>query len=477
MKNKRWIKLSAAALAMSLIAAACGDSGSSTSEVTTGATEAGATATTAATADASTETSAVTETTEMVMADNGQLGSGVNVDLEQCVDWSDTTGVDGDEIRLGISLPQSGPLAVFGGLGRGMEVYFDYVNETNPIGGKQIVLVQRDDAYDAATTKTNVEEMIETSDIFAFAYIVGSANNIAARSVTNENCVPQVFNSTGLPHWGDPANFPWTVGGLLNYSTEASIWCEHIVDEFGEGATVAGLFMGNEFGKSYQDAIHDCNESGQIDLVKDLVHEATAPDILSELADLASSGADVFVLGSTGAFCPQAMGGIAQSPWAPLFLMSNTCSSISSFFKPVDPAGQGVRLVGTNKEVSDSAYASDEWVVFTRELLEAAGFDPDAGSESTGVIFGMTMENVLRAAADMDGGLTRTNLMRAIWSMNFEHPAALPGAIYSLDGANDAYAIEAGQIREYVYDPATESGSYAPVGDLIDVEGTTGSFG
>ncbi len=478
-KTKRMPKLAAVVIALALVAAACGDSGgddTSTGSDDSAATTAAATETT----EAATETTeAMTETTEAGGEDaplDGNLGTGVEVDLQQCVDWSDTEGVDGDEIRLGISLPQSGPLAVFGGLGEGMQAYFDFINENDPIDGKQIVLVQRDDSYDAAITKSNIEEMIETEGIFAFTYLVGSANNVAARSVTNENCVPQIFNSTGLPHWGDPVNFPWTVGGLLSYSTEASLWCQNIADEFGEGATVAGLFMANDFGKAYQVAIEECDAAGTIELVSNNVHEAAAPDIAAELADAASSGAQAFVFGSTGAFCPQAMVGVAQSPWEPLFLLSNTCSSIASFFTPVDPAGNGVRLVGTNIEVSDSAFADNQWVMDTRTLLEDAGFDPDSGTQATGVIFGTTVEYVLRQAAAMDGGLTRTNLMRAVWSMDFEHPAAVPGAVYKLDGANDAYAIEAGQIREYIFDPDTGTGSYVPVGDLIDLEGTTGTY-
>ena len=105
-------------------------------------------------------------------------------------------------------MPQSGPLAAFGAIGEGMQVYFDWVNANDPIDGKEIVLVLRDDAYDSARTKTNIEEMIETEDIFAFTYLIGSPNNGAVRPILDEECIPQLFNSTGLPNWGDPANFP-----------------------------------------------------------------------------------------------------------------------------------------------------------------------------------------------------------------------------------------------------------------------------
>lgn len=275
----------------------------------------------------------------------------------------------------------------------------------------------------------------------------------------------------------DPA-VPWTIGGLLSYDTEANLWCSHIAEELGEGATVAGLFANNDFGASYQTVLEACAAAGTIDLVESLTHEAAAADITNEMTTLAASGADAFVLGSTAAFCPQAMAAVAQSPWEPLTLISNTCASIAAFFTPVDPAGQGVRMVANNKEVTDQAFADDPAVQEAIAILEEAGADPFAGSVSTGILFGMTMEHVLREAAASEGGLSRTSLMEAVWNMDYEHPLLRDGITMQTDGANDAYIIEGAYIVEYQAPTAEgESGSYTTVSDLISVEGETGSFG
>ncbi len=402
-----------------------------------------------------------------------QIAEGVTIDPEECPsDWSNTEGLE-DSILLGMSLPQSGALAAFGAIGDGMQAYFDYVNETDPIDGKQIELVLADDAYDPARTQTNVEDIIETDGVGAFTYIIGTANNGQVRPLLDEECIPQLFNSTGFPAWGDPANFPWTIGGLLAYSTEAEIWCGYITDELGEGATVAGLFMNNDFGKSYQDTVEACEG---IDLVESITHEATAADISNELTTLAASDADAFLLGSTGAFCSQAMAGVDASPWEPLFLISNTCNSIGSFFQPVDPAGDGVRLANTNKDIG-AADSGDEAIDLGRQILEDAGLDPDVGSNGTGIIFGETMERVLRQAAAMEGGLTRTNIMAATYNLDFDHPFLLEGVRMETNGVEDAYVIEGAVIQEYQAPEDGGVGSYETVSDLISVEGETGSFG
>jgi len=401
------------------------------------------------------------------------IAEGVSVDVSDCPsDWSNTSGLE-DEIKLGMSLPQSGPLAAFGAIGDGMRAYFDYVNETNPIDGKEIELILADDAYDPARTQTNVEDIIETDEVGAFAYIIGTANNGQVRPLLDEECIPQLFNSTGFPAWGDPANFPWTIGGLLAYSTEADIWCGYAQDTLGDDVTVAGLFMNNDFGKSYQDTVEACEG---IELVESITHEATAADISNELTTLAASGADAFFLGSTGAFCPQAMAGVAASPWEPLFIMSNTCNSIGSFFTPVDPAGQGVVIANTNKDIGD-VDSGDEDVALGRQILEDAGLDPDVGSNGTGIIFGETMEEVLRNAAAMPGGLTRTNIMAASYNLDFDHPFLLDGIRMETSGTSDAYAIEGAYMQEYQAPEEGGVGSYTIISDLITVEGETGSFG
>lgn len=408
-----------------------------------------------------------------------ELATGTTVDLSECPDdWSDTAGITDDEIRIAVSLPQSGPLASFGAIAEGMQAYFDFVNADDPIAGRDVVVIARDDAYDAARTQTNVQEMLETENIFAFTWIIGSANNGQVRPIFAEECVPQLFNATGLPAWGDPANFPWTIGGLISYDTEANIWCNHVADELGEGATVAALFQNNDFGSAYRSVVEACDEAGTIDLVESLTHEATAADITNEMTTLASSGADAFFLGSTGAFCPQALAAVAQSPWSPLFLMSSTCENIAAFFAPVDPAGAGVRMALNNKGVTDAAFAQDPGVQDAIAILEAAGLDPFEGSISTGVLFAQTTEYVLRAAAASDGGLTRTNLMKAAWNMDFQHPLLRDGIEVLTDGVDDAYLIEGAVIAEYV--PPTQEGSlgsFTDLSELISVEGETGSVG
>ena len=476
--SKRLLRLLAVLLAFTLVAAACGgdddDDGAASGDDTAASTDDGSSGDDDGSASSDDDGGAAAEGVV-------EFAAGTTVDISECPeDWSDTTGVDGDQIRIGWTGPQSGQLAAFGAIGDGMQMYFDYINETDPIDGKEIVLITRDDAYESGRAVANVEEMLETEDIFMFAHTIGTPINLAVRPITDEACVPQIFNSSGFPFWGDPANFPWTVGNILNYVTETQIWCEAIVDEFGQGATVAALIMDNDFGKTYQNELQNCAANGDIELVAEANHDPAAPDVTNEMTTLIGSGADVFIAGTTAAFCPQAVGTIAASDYRPRFYMSYTCNNLSSFFTPVLDAaglladeGAGVRMTNSNKVCGDPTFADDPDILLMEEVLDTYGGVTCAdGSFSTGVIYGEMVISALRAAVEA-GPLTRTGFMTALWNINTTSPYLLGGTL-QLDGVNDAYWTEVAQIQEVqVVDGAL---IFAPQSDIIDFEGQGGSF-
>lgn len=411
-----------------------------------------------------------------------EVAAGTVLNLDECPDdWNPTQGVEGDEIGIGMSLPQSGSLASFGAIGEGMQMYFDYVNDNDPIDGKNLVAVLSDDGYEAGRTVANVEEMIDSGDVFAFAHIIGTPNNLAARPLTQEACVPQLFNSSGFPLWGDPANFPWTVGNILNYATETEIWCADIVANLGEGATVAALIMNNDFGTTYLNTLKESDACSSIELVEEQLHDPAAPDITNEMTTLVGTGADVLVSGTTGAFCPQVVGSLAASEWRPVVYNSYTCNNLSSFYAPVAEqigtlGDSAPILANSNKVCGDPVYADDPAIQLTEQVLDEYGDGTTCadGSFSTGVLYGQFVEEIVRSAAAMEGGLNRVNLMAAMWNADTTNDNLLGGTL-KLDGVNDAYWTEAAQLQRIVVD-ADGSLSFEGTGDVVDFEGEGGSY-
>ncbi|MDH4075210.1 MAG: ABC transporter substrate-binding protein, partial [Acidimicrobiia bacterium] len=289
----------AAALAVSLVAASCGSSNDEVSTAQTGGSTSGASATTVeggtttsvSLAIASSEggSGAITDPSKLptnmddweklwaeqraaivkrikdngwgVSADGTTLTGpeGFEVDLSKCATgWDPTEGLTDDEIRTGQTIAESGTLAYAINYPHGQRAVLNYYNEQGAfadVNGKtrKVRYIDKDDGYDPAKTVPLVDELIDSEKVFGIT-TGGSPHTLKVYDKLNQRCIPHLFNQTGHPAWGDPANHPWTTGLGLAYTTEAVLWGSFIedhLDEFPDGVTVAALVMANEFGKAY----------------------------------------------------------------------------------------------------------------------------------------------------------------------------------------------------------------------------------
>ena len=162
MKRGRTVAALAGALALALVAGACGGDDSSDSAEGS-ATTAGGAATTATTAASSGTTAApVAQPTSMdgweplwtneraaivkrikdnkwgKSADGKTITGpeGYTIDLTKCpAGWSETEGLTDTEIKFGQTLPQSGPAADYGNVGKGMAAIFERLQRQGRLQG------------------------------------------------------------------------------------------------------------------------------------------------------------------------------------------------------------------------------------------------------------------------------------------------------------------------------------------------------
>lgn len=104
----------------------------------------------------------------------------------------------GNTIKLGQSLPLSGPLAELGSEYRdGALAFFKAVNSKGGINGRKIELLTLDDAYVVDKTLANAKKLMDEDNVFAFFGMFGSANYAALMPLVNEHQVPSVAPYTG----------------------------------------------------------------------------------------------------------------------------------------------------------------------------------------------------------------------------------------------------------------------------------------
>ena len=122
------------------------------------------------------------------------------------------TGATDTEIKIGQTVPFSGPASAYATLGKGQAAYFKMVNEEGGVNGRKINLIQYDDAYSPPKAVEQVRKLVESDEVLLTFQIIGTPSNAAVQKYLNGKKVPQLFAATGASKFTDPKNFPWTLG-------------------------------------------------------------------------------------------------------------------------------------------------------------------------------------------------------------------------------------------------------------------------
>src|SRR6202171_6628416 len=120
-------------------------------------------------------------------------------------------GVTDTEIKLGQTVPYSGPASAFSSYGRVMAGYFQMLNEKGGINGRKLNLISLDNAFSPPKAIEQTRKLVEDDTVLADVGTAGTVPNIAIQKYLNQNKVPHVFASAGGRRFNDPQNFPWTV--------------------------------------------------------------------------------------------------------------------------------------------------------------------------------------------------------------------------------------------------------------------------
>src|SRR5258708_2202450 len=134
------------------------------------------------------------------------------------------TGATDTEIKIGNTMPYSGPASAYGIIGKTVTAYFKMINDNGGINGRKINFISYDDAYSPPKTVEQARKLVESDEMLFLFAPLGTAPNAAIQKYMNQKKVPQLFVGTGASRWGDPEHFPWTMGWQANYRSEARIY-------------------------------------------------------------------------------------------------------------------------------------------------------------------------------------------------------------------------------------------------------------
>ena len=335
-------------------------------------------------------------------------------------------GVTDTEIKIGQTMPYSGPASVLGVMGRAHTAYFKMINEMGGVNGRKINLLSLDDAYSPPKTVEQTRRLVEQEQVAFIFGSLGTPTNAAIRSYLNENKVPQLFINTGASMFADPQHFPWTISLNLNYQAEASIFGKQILGTK-PGAKIGVLYQNDSFGKDYLVGLKNALGAEHSGTVKEVSYETSEPTVDSQIITLQSAGCDVFLIAATPKFAAQAIRRAFDIGWSPTRYITYTSASLAVMRSAGLEKSKGLISGFVYKEATDPRWKEDagmkEYAAFIANYMRPTDFADNLAA--TGFGFASTMVHVLKQCGD---DLSRENIMKQATSLrDFETPLLLPG--------------------------------------------------
>lgn len=407
-------------------------------------------------------------------AAGGSPGVAPLIDTSACTD-SMTTGIEGDTIKLGTSLPQSGLYSAFTKILNGGKAYFSYINDQGgvTVDGKKykIELVAKDDQYDASKTVTNVQQLINDDKVFGLFNVVGTKNNLAIRNLVSQRCVPLFFAASGATQWGNH-DYPWLIGSeLVPYPLEVKAMVDYLKVEKPD-ATIAVLRANDDFGASYTDTLEELVKGTQLKVVQTQQYDSAGADVTTQVNSLAATKADVFLLAAALLACPTALNAAQEAGWKPIIYMSGTCIS-KTLLTASGAAAEGVLTVTPLLDPADPGNDSNPAMKLYREQFEK--YFPKAAdklNDSTDgiVAYGWTTAALFVKTLESAAKLDRASVMEAARTLKDVSGVGLqlPNSTWNTS-ADDWFLGETFQFVKY----DSAAGHSQAVGELTVEDGKT----
>src|ERR1700729_4476916 len=202
-------------------------------------------------------------------------------------------GASETEIRIGNIMPYSGPASSYGVIGKAEAAYFAKINAEGGINGRKITFISYDDAYSPPKAIEQARKLVESDEVLLIFQPLGTPSNSAIQKYMNSKKVPQLFVASGATKWGDPKNFPWTMGWQPNYQSEGHIYAKYIREHFPD-SKIAVFWQNDDAGKDQFKGLKDGLGDKANMIIADKSYEVSDPSVDSQIVALHDSGADIF---------------------------------------------------------------------------------------------------------------------------------------------------------------------------------------
>jgi len=358
--------------ASGLLLAACGRSSSGSSAPSTSATTSAVPSTTASAAVSASSPVSSTGASGVSSGSASAIASALSPAGAQGA----VPGVTATTISIGGSGPITGAEAPYGAEVLAAAAYFKYVDAND--GGvtmadgvkRSIKYTYYDDQYDAGRALQNAERLVDQDHVFALFGVVGTPAAEGVRPFLNQNQVPELFATTPTAAVStDISEYPWTIGFNLASVTEGTIDGHYIATTLPD-AKVGILYLNNAGDQDDVKGFEAAIQGTKVKVVDSESYEATDTTVASQMAKLASSGANVFFNLSTAAAAAQSITTASNLGWHPLQLLASVGANATILSQIPAAKTQGIKSLTYLKDPSDPRWAADAGMTLYKSVMK-----------------------------------------------------------------------------------------------------------
>jgi len=358
-------------------------------------------------------------------------------------------GASDTEIKIGQTMPYSGPVTAAAAIGKAEGAYFNMVNERGGVNGRKIKFLSLDDGYNPSRTVEQTRRLVEQDQVLLIFGSLGTANNSVIQRYLNSKQVPHLLIAAIGLKWNDPKSFPWTMSLAASPLVEMEALSRYL-ERRRPDAKIAVLYQNDDFGKDYVKATREAlGAKASTMIVAEASYEVTDPSVDSQIVALKASGADTFLAFTTPKFGAFSIRKTYDIGWRPTRFVAFPSSSVATVLTPAGlDKSVGLLAAQYTKDPMDPAWKDDAEMREYVSWMKRYNPDGDVADSLniTGYMSAALMVEILRRCGD---DLTRANVMRQATSLrDVKAPMLLPG-ISITTSPSDYRPIKQTQLRRF----------------------------
>jgi branched-chain amino acid transport system substrate-binding protein len=335
-------------------------------------------------------------------------------------------GVTDTEIRIGQTVPYSGPISSLARFGRVEAAYLRKINASGGINGRKVTLVSLDDAFTPAKTVEQTRKLVESDGVLAIVGSIGTPTNLAVAKYLNSRSVPQILLLASTPKLDDPENLPWTTTFMMPQPVETRIYAEYLLKTKPD-AKIAVIYQNDDLGKGNLSGFKAALGSrASTMVVAEAAYDIMEPTIDSQILALKASGADTLFHASNARFAAQAIRKAHELGWKVQHVLLSGVSSVSAVLRPAGlAASTGAVSAFWLKTSDDPIWDNDAGMREYRAFMKEWAPNDDIEESIFPYATAQIIVEVLKKCGD---DLSRENLIRQATNIQeFQLPTFLPG--------------------------------------------------